>query len=392
VPVNVPTDPTHFHSLTSAIPAAGTGGTVTIESGASPDPGGVNVNLNNLTIQGDPSVPGNTLPMYDLNVSGSQVSLDNLSLGTVIVDGNHVSVTRSQLVNFIEDGAVSGAGHNVLSQDFITNTVDLEGNCGPSQNTSDLVANNTFSSSASIVLKLTNSNGTTVRDNTIIDNASSAYGIEVPSNGGTGVVDVSAALDPNHAFVQTLYRNLLGRTGASAEIDSWVSVLPTLGQAGVAHGILHSSESLDRIVKSDYIRFLGREANGSEELGFVNALQSGVLTLEQVQAGLVASLEYQGHHNTWYVQSLYLNVLHRTGSGTDVAGWNGQLPQLGPSGVALDFTTGPENRHNEATADIQDLLARPPQPGEVDQLMSQPGGLLGLKLSVLSGADYFAHG
>src|SRR5262249_6765717 len=86
-------------------------------------------------------------------------------------------------------------------------------------------------------------------------------------NGGTGVIGAVANLDPDHAFVQTLYRDLLGRIGdpsPGGEIDGWVAMLPTLGRAGVAHALLYSTESLDRVVTGYYIRFLGRAPQGGE--------------------------------------------------------------------------------------------------------------------------------
>jgi hypothetical protein len=44
------------------------------------------------------------------------------------------------------------------------------------------------------------------------------------------------------AFIQSLYTHLLGRTGTSAEVASWLAVLPTIGRAGVVSGFLSSGE------------------------------------------------------------------------------------------------------------------------------------------------------
>ena len=105
-------------------------------------------------------------------------------------------------------------------------------------------------------------------------------------------------------------------------------MLPALGRAGVAHAILYSTESLDRIVSGYYLRFLGRADDGSEEMGFVSLLQNGA-ALEQVQALFIASPEYQGHINTDYAQSLYINLLGRTAGLAELSGVNAALPQLG---------------------------------------------------------------
>jgi hypothetical protein len=549
-PISTPADATHMHSLTAALAAANSGDTITIEPGASPDAGKVAVNVPNLTIHGDPNVPSSILPRYDLTLNASNITLDNLDLGAVTAFINHETITRSQLISFTEIGGVSGVGHNTLGQDVITGFVDLQGNSGLLQVTGDVIDHNTFTTSAGIALKLTNSNLTTVQDNTIIDDGTGATGIDVRSNsdhvliannhiqmtgsggptalilennggagnilgakvldntfdtagsgtglyvnvyatgsgmvamvqgndfqanklgvaingvpgatgagnvdlgggstslgtsvggnnfrgfdgnnghysislyntdpgvsvsakddifnngifakttvsdgtinGGTGVVSIGIKLSPDESFVQSLYHHLLGRTGSIAEIDGWVAELPALGYDGVAHAILYSTESLDRIVGGYYLRFLGRADNGTEELGWVKAMQTGAMTLEQVEAGFIASPEYQGHINTDYVQSLYLNILHRTGSAAELAYWNGQLPQLGLAGVAAAFTGSFENRVNTATEYYQDLLGRTPQPGEAAALAGGfKGDLLALEAAVLGGGEYYANG
>ena len=54
------------------------------------------------------------------------------------------------------------------------------------------------------------------------------------------------------AFVQSLYNKLLGRVGGSGEISSWVSVLPSLGEAGVANALLNSGEFRGDVIQQLY--------------------------------------------------------------------------------------------------------------------------------------------
>jgi hypothetical protein len=551
VPISTPADAAHFHSLAGAVGAANSGDTITIEPGASPDAGQVTVNVSNLTIHGDPNVPGSVLPRYDLLLGASNVTMDNLNLGAVqaAATANHETITHSQLISFTEQGALLSAGHNTLSQDVITGFVDLQGNSIPGQATGDVIDHDTFTTTAGTALKLTNSSLTQVLDNTILDDSLGATAIDVRSNsdhvliannrvqatgwgvpaalflentsgagnilsatvldntfdtggtgtglyvsvygtgsgmvamvqgndfrdnkvgvtvagvpgltgagnidlggastslghslggnnfrgfdgnnghysiqmfdtdsgvvvaahddifdngiyahttvsdgtinGGTGVVSIVIKLSPDESFVQSLYHHLLGRTGTIAEIDAWVAALPALDYDGVVHAILYSSESLGRVVDSYYLDYLGRAADAPGRAGWVSAIQQGV-SLEAVQAGFLASPEYQGHINTDFVQSLYLNVLHRTGSAAELAGWNSALPQLGLAGVAAAFTASTENRVNTTTEYYQDLLGRTPQPGEAASLASGvPGDLLALEAAVLDGGEYYANG
>src|SRR5690349_13568561 len=67
VPLTAPLDATHFYSLTDALPAAGSNGSVTIEPGANPDNGFVTVAQLGVLIRGDPNIPGDILPGYNLD-------------------------------------------------------------------------------------------------------------------------------------------------------------------------------------------------------------------------------------------------------------------------------------------------------------------------------------
>src|SRR5262249_31593704 len=87
-----------------------------------------------------------------------------------------------------------------------------------------------------------------------------------------------------------------------------------------------------------YQRFLGRAADPAGRAAFVGYLQNGG-TLEGVSRLMLASAEYQSHFPTdaAFIQSLYQNLLHRTGSNAEVAAWQPLLPQLGRGGVVPDF-------------------------------------------------------
>jgi hypothetical protein len=177
-----------------------------------------------------------------------------------------------------------------------------------------------------------------------------------PGVGGSAptqsITNVVTVVDANHAFVQALYNDFLGRSGSPAEVDGWVSLLPTLGQAGVASDIIHSQEAFTHAVDRFYVQLLGRSAVGGEELGWVNMLVAGQ-TEEQIIAGIVSSAEFAGHANTLiggpdananFVQALYQLLLLRTGGTSEVNAWVGLLPTVGRGGVALDILGSTEFR------------------------------------------------
>ena len=131
-------------------------------------------------------------------------------------------------------------------------------------------------------------------------NLNNAAGVETIA--GPDTADRSTAfagLSAQERFVQALYLDELGRAGAKAELDGWVGVLNGSGgsQTTVAGDILHSQEARDHLVKSWYVTFLGRQADGTEELGFVNQLVQGG-TEEQVLSEILGSADFYNRAQT----------------------------------------------------------------------------------------------
>jgi hypothetical protein len=554
VPMVQATDITHRHSVTDAMTFAGLGGTVIIEPGATPDLGGVNVTMSDMTIQGDPNVGWGNLPHYDLAVTANNTTLINMNLGdvTIISTANHLTIDRSEIGSFTEHGAVSGAGSNTLTHNVINGAVDLQGNSGLFQTTGDVIAFNHFVSKAPVMLELTNSTSTSIHDNTFVGDTSGQVGIEVRSNsdlvtiannsitltgalpplaiylintggaagnilgakvlnnelstggvgdglymnifgtgagfaaqvegndfhgnkvgidvngvpgatgagnidvgggsngfgtskgsnnfrgfdgvgghyaialhnsdagtsvqaksnifdtginankvvkdsfngGGTGAVFVTPVLDPNHAFVQNLYLTLLGKAGdltPGGEIDQWVAKLPKLGRKGVAKAIMNSDAALGRVVDKVFSDYLGRNATATEMTTWVGLLKKG-LTLSRFESKILSLPEYMSRINTDYVQSLYLNVLHRPATATELAKGYAQLPSLGLRGFADTITGGKLHRIDFATNLYRDLLHREPVGMEVTTLTTKSSNLFALELLVLSSDEYYAHG
>jgi hypothetical protein len=203
---------------------------------------------------------------------------------------------------------------------------------------------------------------------------------------------VDQTLSDPRAFLQTLYNNLLGRTGSLAELDSWVQVLSTQGQAAVTNAILHSSEALGRIVDSYYLRFLGRQSDAAGRAGWISFFQTGG-TEEQIETFFLTSPEYISHINTDFVQSLYLNILGRPGSPAELAQWNNNIVNAGGlSGIANAFTHSPENRLNTLRSDFQMFLHRTPSDTELMPLVNLSLDLLSLEGLVLSSQEFFMNG
>jgi hypothetical protein len=205
-------------------------------------------------------------------------------------------------------------------------------------------------------------------------------------------IDAGEPLDGDNSVVQTLYNDVLGRTGTPGELNPWVDLFNSQGQAVIANAILHSNEALGRIVDQFYLRFLGRQSDAGGRAGWIGFLQNGG-TLEQLETFFLTSPEYISHINVDYVQSLYMNILGRTGSQAELAQWNNNIQNLGGlSGVANAFTHSPESRLNALRSDFQTLLHRNAPDAELVPLVNAPLDLLGLEQMVLSSREFFLNG
>jgi hypothetical protein len=207
-----------------------------------------------------------------------------------------------------------------------------------------------------------------------------------------GTIDAGEPLDGDNSVVQTLYNDVLGRTGTPGELNPWVNLFNSQGQAVVANAILHSNEALGRIVDHFYLRFLGRASDPRGRAGWIGFLQNGG-NLEQVETFFLTSPEYISHINVDYVQSLYMNILGRSGSQAELAQWNSNIQNLdGLSGVANAFTHTPESRLNALRSYFQTFLHRTPPDSELIPLINSSQDLLSLEAMVLSSPEFFANG
>src|SRR5262249_54161824 len=133
-----------------------------------------------------------------------------------------------------------------------------------------------------------------------------------------------------------------------------------------------SPEAQDRLVKSWYLTFLGRPAQGGEELGWVSLLQAGQ-TEEQVLSrilsdaggefyGRAQALGFGGTADQNYVRALDQALRGREAGAGEVDGWVSALAAQGRQGVALGFLTSAELRTNQFEGYYDALLHRPSDP------------------------------
>jgi hypothetical protein len=239
--------------------------------------------------------------------------------------------------------------------------------------------------------------------NFLVLNINNAAGIDTFS--GPNTADRGTAftgLTANERVVQALYLDALGRVGSKAELDGWVGTLNSSGQAAVARGIEHSFEATDRLVKAWYVNYLGRPATGGEETGWVNALVSSTPAAEEkFLSQILATPEFFNHAQTLvpsgtanerYVQALYLLVLNRTASNSEIASGAASVQASGAQAFALGILQSSEYRKNLVEALYNVLLHRPSDTSGFNFWVGSGLGFFDLRIGIESSTEFFNNG
>jgi hypothetical protein len=248
--------------------------------------------------------------------------------------------------------------------------------------------------------------------------------------GGTGLIDVTA-LDDNHAFVQTVYEDVLHRSGNPApgsELDGWAGQ----GAANIVHGINSSHEAHLYLAAELYIHILARQGMPTEIATLAGGLDTGG-TMEQAMANLFGSSEFldrsrsiarngtspdQDTPSANYIQALYFTLLGRQATPAERAAWQPVLGSTSRTSVAMSFLNSEEFR-SDATALLYgyspystpangntpninvitpflepNLLHRVflPTPSEIENWLTSGLPLAAIEESIMGGSEFFANG
>jgi hypothetical protein len=322
---------------------------------------------------------------YVLN-GGSPVTLSNLTSFTFNggAGNNTMTVSLANGAPLVSGGAVSfagGAGVNTLNLDAAGLPVGVT--------TGDFNA-------AGQAVKFTSVTATH------IDNAGAVNSIARPDTADRDAA--FAGLNAPERFVQALYLDDLGRAGTKTELDDWVNGQlnqPGGSQQAVAAAIAGSFEADDHLVQSWYFAFLGRQAQGGEELGWVKLLQSG-LSEEQVLRQILGdpghefydraqTLGFGGTADQNYVLALYQGLLNRRASSSELDNGVAALQTMGLQGLALAMLDSQEFRADQFAGYFATLLHRPADASLANWVAS---GLdaHGVRVAFESGIEFYSNG
>jgi hypothetical protein len=257
---------------------------------------------------------------------------------------------------------------------------------------------------------------TTIVNNKATGGAAGTGGTAGQGSGGdvssTGILHTESDapyLSAQELAVQALYLDALGRPGSKAELDGWLAGLPAnataLGTA-IAAGIEGSPEAEDHLVKGWYRTYLGRSADGTEELCWVNMLQAGQ-SEAQVLGNILASDEYFNRAqpgtadtftpNEHFVASVFASLINPGSTpnpGSLEATNLGNALSAGTitrQQVALLFLQPPELRQRQIAGYYSTLLHRAGSASEVSGWMADLD-LHSIRVGIEASPEFFANG
>jgi hypothetical protein len=188
----------------------------------------------------------------------------------------------------------------------------------------------------------------------------------------------NSTLDPNvvaeAAFVDGLYRHVLGRPADPDSLVAWVQELQSgVSRAAVVDAVWNSPEHRGIEVDRLYQTFLNRSPDAAGRASWVQAMLAGASEMDVARA-LIDSAEFQADHpdNTGYVVALYNTILQRNPSGAELSSWTAALQNgVSRDSVALAFMDSAEAYQLMLNCDYTNILHRSPDPAGEQAWLSQ---------------------
>ena len=146
-------------------------------------------------------------------------------------------------------------------------------------------------------------------------------------------------VDPNVAYVDALYEELLGRHADPAGLNTWVGALDSgMSRLGLVRLLWNSAEHRAHQVDQDYAEFLHRWPSDVERSHWTALLMSGLSETEVADAFLHSTEFLSAESDTGsFVESLFQDVLGRPADAGGLAALSGLLERGFGRGEVADL-------------------------------------------------------
>ena len=387
IPTSQTEDATNKYTLTAAVTAAANNDTIVIRAGTTPDAAAVYIGKP-LFVTGDPAFLNLALAKYSINVGTTTVQMSNMNLGDVVVNGGKSTITNSQLGRFFELMTANLSGGNILQSNTVTGGVFLSGNNDGTTVTNDIIDRNTFKTNESFAIRLLDTNGVTVTNNTITSGAngnkiaigiigssanvvvsnnsiftSGDYGIYIDNSASTATNFVLSARISNNtvnagstAFGLSTVRGVNGTMNVMVDGNDFTNnlvgvAINKVSAAAPDNGVIDLGGGTTTLGSSpggnNFRNYGGNrfaiitQANTSGIIqaqfnNFSQGVAPAAVINDGADNGTTALVNTANalSANRSTVQSYYTKILGRTGSIAELDAWVNTLPSQGLTGVA----------------------------------------------------------
>ena len=168
------------------------------------------------------------------------------------------------------------------------------------------------------------------------------------------------------SIVKALYQDLLGRQPDPTGLSGWsTALLQGTSQSVLVSTLTRSDEYISLRVAKAYREVLGREPEPAGALSWLQAIQSGAATVDDVQRRFYDSTEYfdiSGGTVDTYIARLYVTMLRRAASASEIASWASLMQQYGRAWAVDSIWFSMEAARIRAGDYYQTFLGRGPDP------------------------------
>lgn len=212
---------------------------------------------------------------------------------------------------------------------------------------------------------------------------------QVPSASSTK----NSSASSNTAYINAIYRGLIGRLPTAPELASAQSLIANHGRAAFTNQLTTSDVWLGHFIDDLYDQAFSRAPDNNGRKYWIQQLRNGASTVD-IAASVLGSTEFrqqEGGTDRSVADGLYRRVLGREPGVEGLNFWEQQLAEHGVGHVSREFFQSKENRLRRVGLLYQNLLCRPGDTRGADYwaglMASQSDHVLSL---FLVGSDEFA--
>jgi hypothetical protein len=196
-------------------------------------------------------------------------------------------------------------------------------------------------------------------------------------------------------YVDSVYRDVLGRNASTREYPGWVKqILKGMPRAKVGVGFVTSTEYRNLMTAAAYQGVLGRAPSGAEVTNWVSAMKKGFTTPDGIWEIFLSTKEFfndSGGTNAGYVNGVIEKIDGRAATPAEQVSWSKVIVKSGSKAFVNAIFTSPEAERSQVNTAFQKFFGRAASTNEQNTWAAyvRTHGLLSLRAQLLGSTEYW---